>query len=54
MFRESERHQRQHTKSDHRPMLPEWRGPEDPLDLSIREARRRYEEANSNRNQKWR
>jgi hypothetical protein len=54
MFRKSERHHRQHTKPDHRPMLPEWHAPEDPLDLSIREARRRYEEANSNRNQKWR
>ena len=43
-----------HSAPDHRPMIPEFRQPEDPLDTAIREARRRHDELNPNRKMKWR
>ena len=54
MTRSRERRKREHTKPDHRPMIPELRSPEDPLDLAVREARRRYDDVNPNSKQNWR
>ena len=42
------------TASDHRPMIPKFRQPGDTLDSAVREVRRRYDEKNPNKNQKWR
>ena len=54
MLHKSDRRQRQHTKPDHRPMLPEMRVPDAPLDIAIRQARSRHDDVNPDRNQKWR
>ena len=42
------------TAPDHRPMIPEFRQPGDTLDIAVREVRRRNDEVNPNKNQKWR
>ena len=42
------------TKADHRPMLPEFRRPEDALDEAVRHARRRYDDLNPTERMKWR
>jgi len=44
----------QRTAPDHRPMIREFRQPGDTLDIAVREVRRRYDEVNPNKNQKWR
>lgn len=44
----------QYTAPDHRPMLPAFRQPDDMLDVAVREVRRRYDEVNPNKDQKWR
>ncbi len=54
MFRKSIRKELHHTAPDHRPMLPEFRMPNDMLDAVVRTVRRHYDEINPNKNQKWR
>ena len=45
---------RQYTKPDHRPMIPELRSPEDPLDLEVRKLRLRQDELNPDQSKIWR
>ena len=54
MRRHAKRSKRQYTKPDHRPMIPELRNPEDPLDLEVRKLRRRYDELNADQSKIWR
>ena len=54
MSRNPEHRKRQYTKPDHRPMIPEFRAPGDPLDLDIQEARRRFDDINPDHKMKWR
>ena len=54
MNRNPERIKRQHTKPDHRPMAPEFASPDMPLDVKIREVRRRFAESNPEQIKKWR
>ncbi len=54
MFRRCERKNNHHTKPDHRPMIPEFRAPQDPIDLAVRDVRRRYHEINPDQKEKWR
>lgn len=54
MTRKHTRKDARHTAPDHRPMIPEFTHPGDALDTAVREARRRYDDANPNRHMKWR
>ena len=54
MTRCKERKKNQYTTPDHRPMIPEFRGLEDPMDTAVRKLRRRYEEINPNNKINWR
>ena len=47
MQRRVKRSKRQHTKPDHRPMIPEFRKPDDPFDLEMRKLRLRRDELNA-------
>ena len=42
------------TKADHRPLLPEFRRPEDAMEEAVRNARLRDDELNLNERMKWR
>ena len=53
MFRKPKRKENHHTQPDHRPMLPEFRTPSDPVEEAIRDVRRRKENE-SNTYQNWR
>ena len=46
MFRKRDDKKIRHTTPDHRPMIPEFRMPEDALEEELRELRRRYAEVN--------
>ena len=54
MAHQPDRKKRRYTNPDHRPMIPELRGPGDPMDTAVRELRRRYEDMNPNQKMKWR
>lgn len=54
MKRQSKRGKHQHTNPDHRPMIPEFRGPQDLLHLLVCSVRRRYDEVNPNDRINWR
>lgn len=54
MQRRVKRCKRQHTKPDHRPMIPEFRNPDDPLDLEVRKLRLRKDELNADQGKIWR
>ncbi len=54
MTHQPDRKKRRYTNPDHRPMIPEFRAPGDPLDTAVREARRRYDDVNHDQKLKWR
>lgn len=54
MTRRKNRKQKPYTNPDHRPMIPEFRGPQDTLDTAVRSVRRRYEELNPDERINWR
>lgn len=54
MTRKRIRNDFRHSAPDHRPMIPEFRQPEDALDTVIREARRRLDELTPDRKMNWR
>ena len=54
MSRKSKTRKQPYTNPDHRPMIPALRRPDDPLDIAVREARRRYDEINPNERINWR
>lgn len=54
MTRRRNQKKNQCSAPDHRPMLPEFRRPEDVLDSAIRTQRLRLEELHPNQQTKWR
>ena len=54
MSRKSIRKEIHHTVPDHRPMIPEMRGPKDPIELAVRSHRMRCDEFNPIEHKKWR
>lgn len=54
MFRKPAQKETHYTEPDHRPMIPELRGPKDPIDWAVRSLRTRYEEFNPIEHKKWR
>ncbi len=54
MFRKPTRRENKHTEPDHRPMIPVFRGPDDPIDAAIQERRSRCELANPKDYTNWR
>ncbi|MBQ2930290.1 MAG: hypothetical protein IJD99_08770 [Clostridia bacterium] len=54
MFRRNEKKHTACTKPDHRPMLPEFRTVSDPVEETIRDIRRRWQEMKTEFNQNWR
>lgn len=54
MFRMLKRKEIHYTAPDHRPMLPEFRTPGDPVAEAVREVRHRREENLPSKYLKWR
>ena len=54
MNRKPEYKDKRYTRADHRPMVPELRGPGDPLETALRELRRRYDDVIHDQKVKWR
>ena len=54
MVRKPQRKDKRFTNPDHRPMIPKFRLPGDPLDASVREARRRFDAINPDHKANWR